>query len=1195
MSQSDYRQRVIRVFISSTFRDMRAERDHLVKFIFPQLRKLCESRGVIWGEVDLRWGVTDEQAAEGKVLPICLEEIKSCRPYFIGLLGERYGWIPDEIPDDVIEREPWLEEHVKGKKSVTELEILHGVLNNPEMADLAFFYLRDPDYLNHLPEDEDPADFVSESPQHKEKLEVLKQGIRETNFKCHENYPDPEALGELVLKDMTAVIDMLFPEGAEPDPLEREMLDHEAFAESRCGAYIGREEYFKQLDEHADGAGPPLVVLGESGSGKSALLANWVVQYEEKHDEVVVLQHYIGATPDSADWAAMVRRLMGEFKRKFDIQQDIPDKPEELRSAFPNWLYMAAAKGRVVLVLDALNQLEDREGAPDLVWLPPEMPENVRLIVSTLPGRPLDEVKKREWPTMQVELLTPDERKNLTVEFLKQYAKSLNDAQLELVSAANQAANPLYLRVLLDELRQFGEHEKLEERIGYYLQAESVSDLYRRVIGRWDEDYSAGIDLVHRGLTMLRAARRGLSESELLDMLGIDAEPLPRATWSPLYLAMSDSLVSRGGLLTFAHDFLRIATQEECLQDEDDQRQAHLGLADYFEIQPSTPRRTDELPWQLSEGAAWQRLYDVLADATFIKDVWMHNEYDTRRYWVSIEKLADLRMVEAYQQQIDHPEQVEDKVLLWTIGILLADTGHPDESLCIRSALSHYYKSTGDQDNYQASLGNQAVLLQSRGQLDEALALFQEEEGICRRLGNLNGLQASLGNRSVILKSQGEYDEAMALLKEQERLCQQLENSDGLQANLGNQAVILKSQGKYDEAMELLTGKERICRQLGNLNGILDSLGNQANVLFSRGALDEAMTLFKELEHICRQLGSFDTLQRCLGSQAVILNFRGKIDEALTLVEEQKRICRQQGNLDGLQAGLDTHGYILQSQGEYDRAMELHKEAEKICRQLGNLEGLQASLGNQAAICKSRGKLDEALALHQEEEDICRQLGNPELLQASIGNQAVTLELRGEADKAMILLKEKEQICRQLGHMDGLQACLGSQGLILQIRGEFDKAMSLLKEQERICRQLEKLDGLQSSLGNQAVILQSLGKFDEAMRLHKDTERICRQLGYLDGLHASLSNQGLILQSRREYEKALELHNESEQICLKVGNMEGLATTMVNKAAILVHTGRIHEGLPKAEEAYRLASSHGYGALAQRIEVILNKIRGMKR
>lgn len=87
----DVKERKINVFVSSTFRDMQTERDELVKRIFPQLRKLCEERGVIWGEVDLRWGITDEQKAEGKVLPICLAEIEHCRPYFICMLGERYG------------------------------------------------------------------------------------------------------------------------------------------------------------------------------------------------------------------------------------------------------------------------------------------------------------------------------------------------------------------------------------------------------------------------------------------------------------------------------------------------------------------------------------------------------------------------------------------------------------------------------------------------------------------------------------------------------------------------------------------------------------------------------------------------------------------------------------------------------------------------------------------------------------------------------------------------------------------------------------------------------------------------------------------------------------------------------------------------------------------------------------------------
>src|SRR5271165_4996375 len=59
-AQGPAKDRQIRVFISSTFRDMQAERDYLVKFIFPQLRKLCESRGVTWGEVDCQFVQTAE-------------------------------------------------------------------------------------------------------------------------------------------------------------------------------------------------------------------------------------------------------------------------------------------------------------------------------------------------------------------------------------------------------------------------------------------------------------------------------------------------------------------------------------------------------------------------------------------------------------------------------------------------------------------------------------------------------------------------------------------------------------------------------------------------------------------------------------------------------------------------------------------------------------------------------------------------------------------------------------------------------------------------------------------------------------------------------------------------------------------------------------------------------------------------------
>ena len=68
--------RVVRVFISSTFKDMHAEREELVKFTFPGLRKRCRERRVKFVGIDLRWGITDEKKAEGQVLPICVALIK---------------------------------------------------------------------------------------------------------------------------------------------------------------------------------------------------------------------------------------------------------------------------------------------------------------------------------------------------------------------------------------------------------------------------------------------------------------------------------------------------------------------------------------------------------------------------------------------------------------------------------------------------------------------------------------------------------------------------------------------------------------------------------------------------------------------------------------------------------------------------------------------------------------------------------------------------------------------------------------------------------------------------------------------------------------------------------------------------------------------------------------------------------------
>jgi tetratricopeptide (TPR) repeat protein len=1217
--QENKDQRRIRVFISSTFRDMQAERDELVKRIFPQLRKLCESRRVTWGEVDLRWGVTDEQKAEGRVLPICLEEIRRCRPYFIGLLGERYGWIPGELPPELVEREPWLSD-LRGH-SVTELEILHGVLNDPGMAEHTFFYFRDPAYLASLPSAQ--QELYSESPAQEElqvlgieearcraesrrqKLGALKQRIRQSGLPLCENYPNPAALGELVLHDLQALIDRLYPAGEQPDPLEREAAGHASFALNRRRVYIGRQAYFARLDTHVQGDGLPLVVLGESGSGKSALLANWGLHYMESHPDAFLILHFIGATPGSADWTTMLRRILGELKQRFVLEGEIPDQPDLLRAAFANGLNMAAARGRVVLVLDGINQLEERQGALDLTWLPPVIPANVRLILSTLPGRPLEEFQKRGLPVLQVEALGAEERRQLIGKYLAQFSKTLGGESTQRIAAAPQAANPLYLRVLLDELRLFGVQAQLDERIGYYLEAASPDELYEKVLGRCEQDYERDRPgLVRSALTLLWAARRGLSEIELLEMLGAQGQPLPGAFWSPLSLALEGSLLSRGGLIGFAHPYLRQAVQDRYLTTEAARRSAHMQVAGYFNARELDRRKVDEQAWQLAQAQAWQPLYDLLTGLPFFKAAWDENEFEVKAYWARLENDSNLRMVSGYKQVLDSPGDYQDYVI--TVSKLLRALGHVDESQSLGTYLIEHYRQSGERHHLQAWLGEQALILYDRGDLDGALALDKEEELICRELGHRAGVAASLvdqanilqtrgmldealrlqkegaaifrelgykqglaislGNQGLILYARGDLDGAMRLNEQGERLAREMGDKDELQRTLANQAAVFQMGGSLDQAMTLYKEEESLCRELGNKAGLQRAYNNQASILITRGDLDGAMALYLQAEWICRELGNKDGLQTSLGLQANIHYYRGNLEAALALRVQQERLCRELQSKFGLQTALGGQAIVLHVRGDLDRALVLYKEQEQICRELGSKDELRVPLSNQGLILNSRGDLAGALVLFKEEESLSRALGNKAGLTIALDHQALVLKGQGDLDGAMLLYHEAERICRELGNKEELRSLLGGQGMILYQRGDLDGAMQMYTEEARLCRALGNRNGLQISLGNQGNVLYKRGDLDGAMALYQEQEQLCRALGKKDGLGDSLINQALILKARGDRFGALRLHREEEQLCRELGDKIGLQASFSRQAKILVELRDLERAMAISQE-----------------------------
>lgn len=652
--------RAVRVFVSSTFRDMHGERDYLVRSVFPELRERCRRRRLHFYDVDLRWGVTQEEAETEGALHICLNEIDRCRPFFVGLLGERYGWRPSSY---VLPEEPrymWAKKYPQDR-SITELEMYYGALRCPDASE-SFFYFRDPFFMSSITDESIKCDFMPEDNAAQERLKGLKKEIRATFANRCKNYTcgwagtvggkpmvnNLEAFGKAVLADLWQGICRTFPEDLSPLGDENRLSvareSHEEYAISRTRVFVGREDLIKTMTNFVDGdQNGPLVIVGEPGSGKSALVAQFARIYVEKNTEALVIAHYVGAATEARNIRHALLRIALELKEKLSLPDEIPEDEKELRQVFGSLLESAgfAAGGRkVVVLIDGLNQLDAKEKTQVFDWLPGST--RVRLMVSTHAETPSHHAlrhRKPQPPEITVGPLEENHRKSLVRAVLAEYRKKLDEApgnnQMRVLLRKPESHKPLYLVLACEELRLFGVYEQLSNRIKSL--GGTVPKLFDELLHRLESDHDK--ETLKLTLSLLVAARAGLLENELLTILAREKKKeveLPRAMWAPIFAALQPFFRPVGpsgeDALSFFHGQMEFSVRKRYLSARNNEQRIHKQLAHYFLQRARVPspagdgwqwvddrRAISELPHHMAKAQMWEELESVLCDLAFVK------------------------------------------------------------------------------------------------------------------------------------------------------------------------------------------------------------------------------------------------------------------------------------------------------------------------------------------------------------------------------------------------------------------------------------------------------------------------------------------------------------------------------------------------------------------------------------------------
>lgn len=424
-----------------------------------------------------------------------------------------------------------------------------------------------------------------------------------------------------------------------------------SFAKDRLAHFTGRAEPLATIHDYlAHPALEPLVVTGSSGMGKTALLLQIVVQMQQAHPNAEYVNFFIGGNTPVADLPGLLRDLYAQILAAHPETGDlqIAQEPSELEAQASAFLGLATADRPLIVFIDALDQLR---GQGLSRWIPIPLPEYVHLVISLLPGPDIDALRQRVVPSHVLEVgpLSEPDGADLLRRWLAVAHRTVTSVQRAAILLAFKTyPNPLYLRLLALEASRWRSSAEPDSA----LPADTASMLHA-LLDRLEAPAEHGSLLVAHALGLIAAAKNGLGEDELLDVLsqGKDVlrqiaerhpdmptvERCPPVLWARLFADVEPLLTEReingARLFAFYHRQAEEAARGRYLAGEEG-AQRYRELARYFDRPHQEPylvdtpdrpfalineRMVGELAYQQHAAQLTTDLKRTLLDATFLQ------------------------------------------------------------------------------------------------------------------------------------------------------------------------------------------------------------------------------------------------------------------------------------------------------------------------------------------------------------------------------------------------------------------------------------------------------------------------------------------------------------------------------------------------------------------------------------------------
>ena len=313
-----------------------------------------------------------------------------------------------------------------------------------------------------------------------------------------------------------------------------EILHHLHFCDLKCRTFCGQDDILESVRKYIldSSMRKPLVIHAPSGHGKTSIMAMIMQSLSDwyKNRPHVRIIRFLGTSALTLNIYDVLRSVCGQMADASNLIMEPVGyrNMKNLQDYMPRFFRRVStmAKRPVVILLDSLDQLSPAYNAHELQWLPTTLPQNFKLVVSTLP--------KQHGILDNLRAILPDKKCYVEIpklpretgvaiinKFLLKHHKKVTERQEKLLmDTFNKCPGPLFLKLILDEAvkwRSYTLYHKLELQ-------QTVQGAINKLFDNLEIKF--GRTITSHALGYITIARGGISENELEDVLSCDDEAL---------------------------------------------------------------------------------------------------------------------------------------------------------------------------------------------------------------------------------------------------------------------------------------------------------------------------------------------------------------------------------------------------------------------------------------------------------------------------------------------------------------------------------------------------------------------------------------------------------------------------------------------------------------------------------------------